>query len=337
MLALLGGLCWAQIQIAATQYPEEARIAGLEGTVLVTGTKIARPLGLGLDELAAQTVARYRQENIPADPAETYVVEFTLPEKLSHWHLAGVEFQTPQGVARPTFAQADYPVGPGIGAAAYDEGQLLTVIGRAAAVTLAFDVDERGDPGNFRVVNASEDIWGPQAAMLVRTWRFHPGTRGGIPVVVPCTMSLIWGPADFTSPAVSRQIERIYSPPPQYESALAAVVLLRAEPEYTPEATQARVEGRVVMRVFVDPEGNPADVKVQNTFDLSNGWGPGAALVDNAIAAVKQWHFQPKMLNGNATAYSLTVQTNFQLSGVASTVLDPLVAARTVAKPQIAK
>jgi TonB family protein len=113
------------------------------------------------------------------------------------------------------------------------------------------------------------------------------------------------------------------------------MLVSKVEPEYTPDATQAGVEGRVVMRVTVDAAGMPADVKVQSVQQLSNGgWGPGAALVDNAIAAVKQWRFQPQILNGTARTYSLTVRTDFQLSGVASAVLDPPVAATVPRKAQ---
>lgn len=334
ILALLGGLCRAQVKIAATQYSDEARIAGLEGPVVLTGfagadgtvgdIKITRPLGLGLDELAAQTVAQHRAESDEIAQPETYSVEFTLPEKQSHWHLAGVEFKTPAGVSRPTFAQTDYPVGPGIGVAAYDEAQILAVIGRAAEATLTFDIDEQGYPGNFKVVDASEPTWGPQAAMLVRTWRFHPGMQAGMPVVVPCTVKLIWGPSDFKSGAIETQVARIVDPPPLLPPPnpppLAVLLVSKVEPQYTDAARQAGIEGNVVMRVIVDPEGKPAQVTLMRT-DLASNAEPDSALVENAADAVKQWRFQPQMLNGSAIAYSLTVQTNFQLAGVASTVL----------------
>jgi TonB family protein len=55
-----------RIPVAEDEYPAEARLAGLEGTVLVTGTvaddgsmgsaKVAKPLGFGLDEIATQKV-----------------------------------------------------------------------------------------------------------------------------------------------------------------------------------------------------------------------------------------------------------------------------------------
>jgi TonB family protein len=331
IFAVFSGVCLAQSQ-TAPQYSEEARIAGLEGTVMVQGViaadgsarglQVTRHLGLGLDERALEAVSQWRFDAGSAGSMQ-WGLDFTLPEKQSHWHLVGVEFQAPAGVLRPAFARADYPVGPGIGVAAYDEAQLLNVIGRAASVTLAFDIDERGDPGNFKVLTASEDIWGPQAAMLVRTWRFFPGMKAGMPVAVPCTVSLVWGPTEFASKAIASQVGHLYAPPPPppYESASAVTILSKTEPEYTAEARQAGVEGIVVFRVIVDQEGTPANVMLPNTALGSSV--NDAGLLNNAIGAIKQWRFQPPKPNGGVAAVSVMVRVNFQLTGVESAVLDP--------------
>jgi outer membrane biosynthesis protein TonB len=72
--ALLGGLCSAQIEITGAQYSEEARIAGLEGSVVVDGiagsdgtvsdVHVIQPLGLGLDEVAARAVLGYDEARV---------------------------------------------------------------------------------------------------------------------------------------------------------------------------------------------------------------------------------------------------------------------------------
>lgn len=209
------------IQKIEPEYTEEARTAGLEGMVYVEGMildgslrdlHVTQSLGLGLDEKAIAAVSQWKFENSPTPSAAAYAIDFTLPSKQSRWHLVGVQFQPPDGVLRPTFERADYPAGAGIGVAAYDEGRILQAIGRSAKVTLAFDVDTAGYPANFKVVDASADMWGPQAAILVSTWRFHPGTRGGIPVSVPCTATFLWGPEDYKSYANARQVDLLYPP-----------------------------------------------------------------------------------------------------------------------------
>ncbi len=345
VFTLLCGVCQAQSQ-TAPQYSNEARIAGLEGKVVVEGVvksdgstadlHITRHLGLGLDERAIQAVSQWRFD-APSDGPTSWDVDFTLPEKRSHWHLVGVEFQAPAGVTRPTFAQADYPVGPGIGVAAYDEAQLLNVIGRGARVTLAFDINERGDPGNFKVVNASADIWGPQAAILVRTWRFFPGMKAGMPAAVPCTVTLVWGPEEFQSKAVISQVTQLYSPPPELprnQPAVAATILVRKEPEYTEEARHAGVEGSVTFDVVVGPDGVPARVTHMDAPLAAQGDGAGAALVQNAENTLRQWRFQPPMLNGQPKSISISVRVNFRLAGVDSAVYRQGVTVPIAAKVQ---
>ena len=209
------------LHVGDAQYPDEAKLAGLEGTVLVSaaaavnGTlsdfRVQRSLGLGLDERAVQVIANGNNDaGLTSGPVKTFAVDFNLPEKRSRWHLASIEFNPPQGVSRPTFLSASYPPGAGISVAAYDEGRILGAIGRAATAAVSFEIDESGFPGNFVVLNSSTDVWGPEAVMLLRTWRFRPGNRGGVAVTVPCTVKLLWGPTDFASSAIERQLTLMF-------------------------------------------------------------------------------------------------------------------------------
>ena len=209
------------LRVGEAQYPEEAKIAGLEGTVIISAApaangalqdiKIERSLGLGLDERAIQAIATANTDaRLAAAQSRTFAIDFNLPEKRSRWHLAGIEFQPPQGVSRPTFLSANYPPGADISVAAFDEGRILGAIGRAATATVSFDIDESGFPGHFLILDASAEVWGPEAVMLLRTWRFHPGNRGGIALTVPCTVKLLWGPTDFASSAIERQLSVMF-------------------------------------------------------------------------------------------------------------------------------
>jgi TonB family protein len=313
-----------QAQYVQAEYSDEARLAGLEGSVLVTGTiaddgsmqdlHVSRPLGLGLDEQAIAAVGQWRFARGSPQP-ETFEIGFALPSKPSRWHLVGVEFDAPEGASRPTFAAADYPPGPGVGPAAYDEARILAAIGRGASATLSFDVDERGYPEHFLVVNASLDLWGAEAAMMVQNWRFHAGLKAGMPVSVPCTLSLVWGPEDFTSRAISGQVGLRYppapAPPPGIEPVEDAVLISRPEPEYTDEARRAGVQGTVWISLTVDQEGIPAPLSVAS--------GPlGMGLEESAVKAIRQWRFQPMRLNGQPSVVSLAVRVDFRPSGVES-------------------
>jgi TonB family protein len=318
------------LQIVEPQYSEEARLAGLEGSVIVTATiagdgslqnlRIERPLGLGLDEQALAAAAQLRFQTDSSQPI-TLPIDFTLPSKQSRWHLVGAEFKAPAGASRPTFAAADYPLGPGLSLAAYDEAGLLAAIGRGASATVSFDIDERGYPGHFLIVKNSADVWGPEAVMVIQRWRFHPGMKAGAPISIPCTLSLVWGPEDFTSGAIAGQVAQLYSPPPQ--TATPWRVISKLDPVYTEEARRAGVEGTVEVLLTIDEQGVPRNVRSDGSFAMG--------LTESAQAAVSQWRFEPAILNGRPVAEQAVVRVKFRLAGVETSILRPPMSA---AKPK---
>lgn len=205
------------IEKTPAAYTDEASIAELEGTVLLDGVigddglardlTVLRPLGLGLDEKAIESARQWVFTPIPnngqAPPAHVLIaVDFFLRPKPSRWHLVRVNFSLPAGAARPFFLKSEYPRGAGVsGDSAIEEGRLLGGIGRQASARVSFDIDEHGIPQNIEVIDASEPVWGAQAAPLVSQWRFNPGAKDGKPIPVRCSVDLIWGTRDLT-PAI---------------------------------------------------------------------------------------------------------------------------------------
>jgi hypothetical protein len=210
-------------QTAATlqgAYTEEARLAGLEGIVIVSGLltegktlqdmNVDRTLGLGLDEKALEAVSQWRSmdQSLEAGTPLRVTVEFTLPEKRSRWHLTGVEFGNPADATRPLFSRVPYPIGSGIAREAVDQGRFVIAVGRSAAAKVAFDISPQGRPSNFRILGQSEETWGPQAIGLLRQWEFQPGTKDGIPVTVPCVITLVWGERSIPATALGTAYTR---------------------------------------------------------------------------------------------------------------------------------
>lgn len=204
---------------STSHFSQEARAAELEGAVTVTATIAAdgsvrdvavdTPLGLGLDEEAAAAAKRWSFEPAatqrgPKEETTNISFNFLLPSKRSRWHLVGVSFTTPDGELRPRFSKSDYPLGDGVGPAAKEEARLIAAMGRQALVTLSFDIDQSGQPVNFRIEAATEPVWGTEAISFVRRWRFSPGIRDGYPVEVPCKLYLAWGEKPFTDRSLPR-------------------------------------------------------------------------------------------------------------------------------------
>ena len=132
------------------EYPLEARVAGLEGTVYLAGTvttdgsvrdlHLVQPLGLGLEEAAIAAARQWKFEparinDVPTISSTTIRVSFLLKSRQSRWHLLRVAFATSEGVSRPHFVNAPYPRGEGIGPAAADAARLLAVMGRQAVAS----------------------------------------------------------------------------------------------------------------------------------------------------------------------------------------------------------
>ena len=305
----------APIQSTEPEYSEEARAAGLEGTVFVRtaisadGTpfdlEIISHLGFDLDEAAIEAVKQWRFAPPPAAqlPSATVAVNFLLPSKLSRWHLVDASFEPPEGVSRPVFVTEPYPLGAGISGQAIDEGWVIAAIPRAATVTLLFDVDEHGHPANFQVLAASAPMWGNEAIAVVRQWRFKSGSKDGRAVAVPCTLDLVWSQKVWT-PAILAQLR----------GKLSVTAANPSQPVASPESAKPTITRAyridndgphwpysVVVSATIGQNGVPANVSLVRSL--------GADYDSKAIEAVRQWRFS--LVNGKPAATTITIELDF--------------------------
>jgi TonB family protein len=81
-------------------------------------------------------------------------------------------------------------------------------------------------------------------------------------------------------------------------------LLRRVEPAYPPESQDDHIAGVVVVHVVIDKSGGVLQADYVS--------GP-AVLVPAAIEAVKQWKYQPYLLNGEAVEVESTVDISFTL------------------------
>lgn len=81
-------------------------------------------------------------------------------------------------------------------------------------------------------------------------------------------------------------------------------LLHRVEPVYPPLAQRAFVQGVVILEAAVDRGGHVDDIRVLRSHSL---------LDEAAVAAVRQWVYEPLMLNGQPQPFVLTVTLSFSL------------------------
>jgi protein TonB len=107
------------------------------------------------------------------------------------------------------------------------------------------------------------------------------------------------------------------APPPQKAVRVGGLLtapkkVKHVDPVFPPLASQARLSGLVILEALVDVRGHVQEAKVLR----------GAPLFDDAaMAAVRQWRYQPLLLNGQPTAFILTVTLRFNLETKGSTVV----------------
>jgi TonB family protein len=106
-------------------------------------------------------------------------------------------------------------------------------------------------------------------------------------------------------PSSGSGVQRASSAEPEPSSgAVAGVLLHRVEPEYPEDARQQKIQGPVVLEVHINEDGAVQGVQVVS--------GP-PELTQASIDAVKQWRFQPRLVNGRPLPMQTTVTLNFRL------------------------
>lgn len=107
----------------------------------------------------------------------------------------------------------------------------------------------------------------------------------------------------------------ITSPPPPPPARVAPVrvggdisaprLIHRVDPEYPPIAVSAQIEGMVILEATVDGTGAVRETRVLRSHGV---------LDSAAIDAVREWRYEPLLLNGKPTPFVLTVTVSFSLA-----------------------
>jgi len=86
----------------------------------------------------------------------------------------------------------------------------------------------------------------------------------------------------------------------------ATKLTAQARPVYPPACKAEGVEGTVLLRAVISKEGTPLNLEVVNRL-------VDARLVEASIEAVRQWRYQPTLLNGQPVEVITEIQVNYRL------------------------
>jgi protein TonB len=111
------------------------------------------------------------------------------------------------------------------------------------------------------------------------------------------TLALLIRPSDVAPPPDSPRL-RIGG------NVQATKLISQPKPVYPVEAKQARIQGKVSLLAAIAKDGTVANLVVISGDPL---------LVPSALEAVKQWVYQPTLLNGNPVEVETQIDVNYTL------------------------
>lgn len=166
--------------------------------------------------------------------------------------------------------------------------------GVQGAVVLYLEISAEGRAENIHVRTSLRPDLDENAIAALQQWIFEPARKDGKPVRTAETM------------AVTFRLPQSSTGDPTYEAGpdvSAPRVIKKVEPEYTEETRKAGVRGTVILSAAISLEGRPEEIVVVQSLhpDLDN----------NAIAAFRQWEFEPGRKDGQPVRVQVTVQMNF--------------------------
>jgi TonB family protein len=162
-------------------------------------------------------------------------------------------------------------------------------------VVLDTEIGTDGNVKDVKVIQSAHPLLDKAAVDAVKQWKYKPfQVKGGLDAlmfVVNVQFDLIPVPASQTGPLPSEE---------------APGVARRVDPIYPVTALKAHIQGNVVLEVVNDKNGNVKSIKIIQGHPL---------LRNAAVNAVKQWKYEPYLINGEAKSVIFNETINFSLRG----------------------
>jgi TonB family protein len=168
-------------------------------------------------------------------------------------------------------------------------------------VILEAKADEEGNVVDARVLRSISAL--DQAALdAVKQWKYEPMIIGGKPRKVVFTVTVRFA---LKEGGTSKTLDKFAQGAVKAEGDIKPPKLIKeVSPVYPEAARVAGVEGVVILSVRADEKGGVSDVMVLRSIPL---------LDQAAIDAVRQWVYEPMVINGKAMSVVFTVTVRFQL------------------------
>jgi len=280
-------------------YPEDARQKGLQGVVIAEAKidKTGRVIdGLvlrsvpGLDQAALDALKQWVYEPMvikgkPVKAVFTVTFNFQLGEKDIEKFAEGA-VKVKDAIKPPKLVKTVQPVYP-------EEARKAGVEG---VVILQARTDVEGKVKDVMVLRSVPAL--DQAAIdAVKQWVYEPLTIDGQPKEAVFTTTVRF---TFDGKKPSGQEEKAGTT----GDVLVPTLIKKVDPVYPEAARKAGIQGIVLLEATTDEQGNVAKVRVlQSVPELDQA----------AVDALKQWKYEPLIVEGKAKGVVFTVTIKFAL------------------------
>ena len=282
LAALLEGDATFYVEITPDGYP--------------TRPKLINSLGLGLDGQSFQAVQQYEYK-----PAERQTnigiavdVSFRIETEAVNWRVTRAGYTlhhkergvSIESVVNPVLTRYQRPDPAACSGSSYTFVELGLIVKNSGTSADVIARETSGDAARLAAVAAAS------------TWRFQPGKLNGKPHPFALTVWLECRGA-WQSP-----VDPVLQLRPGGD-VLPPAVIHKVEPEYSEEARRAKFQGSVDLALVVDPTGHATNIVIYQLL--------GFGLDAQAIAAVRQWHFNPAQKAGKPVPMTSAISFSFRL------------------------
>lgn len=180
-------------------------------------------------------------------------------------------------------------------------------------------IDESGKVVEAKVMKSNAEVFNQTAMAAAKQWTFKPAVLNDKPVavwvMVPFRFTLSEGkgaapstgvpvkPLDKPATAAETQEKQPPSDYTPYEK--APEVIKQVQAQYPVDAKNAKLEGTVWVKVWIDEAGKPVKANVMKSKRKE--------LNQAALDAVMKWEFKPASLNGKPVAVWVNIPFKFAL------------------------
>jgi TonB family protein len=277
------------------KYPEAAIKAKVEGKVVIEATtniagdvveaKVLQGHPL-LRQATVEAIKQWKYEPYIVEgekkPVQfTVMVNFRLPSKSEDKPIALSAQQHPKLVKR---VNPQYP----------PEALKAGVSGK---VVIEATTGKEGDVTDAVVIDG-HPLLNPAALDALRQWKYEPYIIKGVkkPVKFTVVMNFKLHKEEKTGSGEEK--------PLVVSSEQRPKLVKKVNPEYPEDALKQGIQGKVVIEATTDKEGKVVEAKVMDGHPLLN---------QAALKALKQWEYEPYIIDGRKKAVKFTVVMNFHL------------------------